>query len=134
MFQKYLFLKICLCVTLLSVFVAAGCSNKKAPTGTVSGTVKYKGEPVTVGTIMFMDPATKLGGSAWLGADGSYTITASIEVGEYNVAFPPPPAPPPGSGAERILSPLPSKYYVPEKGTVKFTVVAGKNTADFDLE
>ena len=122
---------------LITVTIAVGCTDKrhpKGPTGTVSGTVKYKGQSVTVGFIVFQEPTTKKGGAAPLGNDGTYTIPVPIEVGEYNVAFPPPEAPAPMDSTKPTPSPLPTKYHVPEQGTVKFTVEKGPNTADFDLE
>ena len=122
---------------LFTVTMTGGCTDRRQPkgeTGTVSGTVKYKGQPVTVGFIMFQDQVTKKGGSAPLGADGTYTISVPIEVGEYNVAFPPPNPPAPLEEKEPEVSPIPQKYHIPEQATIKFTVVKGENTADFDLE
>jgi len=126
-------------VIFVSVILTVGCGDPRAPkgpTGTVSGTVKYKGAPLTVGSIVFRDPATAKGGAAPLGPDVSYTISIPLEVGEYNVGFPAPTSPPPSvvADAKPVPSPLPSKYRSPEQGTVKFTIVKGQNTADFDLE
>jgi len=132
MFKKHI-----TCIAVLAIAIIVGCSDPrtpKGPTGTVSGAVKYKGEPVTVGFIVFQEPTTKKGGSASLEADGKYTIPIPMEVGEYNVGFPPPEPPPPHEETKPIPSPLPSKYHIPEQGVVKYTVIAGQNTADFNLE
>jgi len=138
MSEKEISMKVFLVFTILiAVTVAAGCTDPKrpkGPTGTVAGTVKYKGQPVTVGFIVFQEQTTKKGGAAPLGSDGTYTIPFPIEVGEYNVAFPPPEPPAPHENIKPTSSPLPQKYHVPELGTVKFTVEKGPNIADFDLE
>ncbi|MCL2119593.1 MAG: hypothetical protein FWH27_14350 [Planctomycetaceae bacterium] len=122
---------------LLVVTMMAGCTDRRQPkgaTGTVTGTVKYQGKPVTVGFTVFQEPTTKKGGAAPLGTDGTYTIPTPMEIGKYNVAFPPPEPPAPHENKKPETSPLPSKYQVPEKATVKFTVAKGANTANFDLE
>ena len=132
-------MRICLVII---VFLAVatmivGCTDKrnpKGPTGTVSGTVKYKDAPVTVGSIVFQNPKTKYGGTASLDSEGKFTIPIPIEVGEYHVGFPPPLPPAPHEDAKPIPSPLPSKYHLPEQGEVKFTVSEGENTADFNLD
>jgi len=138
MYEKHVFMKVSIALAVvLSVVLMVGCTDKrspKGPTGTVSGSVKYKGKPVTVGFVVFQELTTKKGGTATLNTEGKYTIPIPIEIGEYNVGFPSPEPPPPHEDTKPAASPLPSKYHVPEQGTVKFTVVAGANTADFDLD
>jgi len=124
-------------VFLVAVAMIAGCPDKRAPkgpTGTVSGTVKYKGAPVTVGSVVFQNPTTKNGGAASLDSEGKFTISEPMEVGEYNVGFPPPFPPAPHEDAKPVASPLPSKYHLPEQGAVKFAIDKGENTADFNLD
>jgi len=136
-YNNHLLLKAFLCLVLSSLVAAAGCSDPripKGPKGTITGTVKYQGKPVTVGFISFLDPATGKGGTAPLESDGSYTIPVLVGVGEYHVGFPPPTPPAPWENVERVMSPLPSKYHTPELATLKYTVVEGENTANFDLE
>jgi len=129
--------RLVLIVFLATAAMIVGCTDKrnpKGPTGTVSGTVKYKGTPVTVGSVIFQNPTTKSGGMASLDSEGKFTISEPMEVGEYNVGFPPPLPPAPHEDAKPVPSPLPSKYHLPEQGEVKFTVDKGENIADFNLD
>jgi hypothetical protein len=116
----------------LAIFIGCG-KNNNITTGTVSGTVTYKNQPVTAGSIMFLHPVTKLGGNASLDDKGKYTISVPIPVGEYYVAILPPSPPAPHEKSQVISYPIPEKYQVPERGTLKFTVNKGTNIADFNL-
>jgi hypothetical protein len=66
---------VCTCVLGLAVF--SGCS-RGFPTGEVSGTVKYKGEPISLGKITFISTdGTGHFGTAIIN-DGAYTIKAPL--------------------------------------------------------
>src|SRR5437868_13298636 len=68
----------CACALGLAVF--SGCSGEQGafPTGEVSGTVKYKGEPISLGKVTFI--STGVTGHFGSGAinDGVYTVKAPL--------------------------------------------------------
>jgi hypothetical protein len=70
----------CSCLLAVALFVA-GCGQK--PTYTMSGTVSYKGKPVTGGLIFFFDAQGKSYPGS-LNADGTYR-TPGLEPGDYTV-------------------------------------------------
>ena len=80
---------------LVAALVAVGCSNKR-PGGTVTGTVKYKGELVKGGDIFFVyaDGQTQ----AAIRADGQYQfvdiVPGDVKVYIWNEAFNPEQRPP----------------------------------------
>ncbi|MDR0335921.1 MAG: hypothetical protein LBI18_02415 [Planctomycetaceae bacterium] len=115
--------------------ILTGCGrNNNTTTGTISGTVMYKNQPVTTGSIVFLHPITKNCGNALFDDKGKYTISVPIPVGEYHVAIMPPPPPAPHEMTQVISYPVPEKYRIPEQGTLKFTVSKGTNIADFNLD
>jgi hypothetical protein len=70
---------VCTCALGLAVFL--GCSSdgpRTFPTGEVSGTVKYKGQPISLGKITFISK----GGTGDFGTgainDGAYTVKAPL--------------------------------------------------------
>jgi hypothetical protein len=82
----------CELLALLTSFFVLGCSDG---TGSVSGTVKYKGAALGSGTVVFVGPDGKLLGSA-IGSNGEYSISR-LAAGKYKVTvetFPPPGAQP----------------------------------------
>ncbi len=114
-----------------SVLLLAGCAGK----GQVSGTVKYKGKPLTTGTITFYDRANQAVSSA-IGKDGTYSVE-QVAAGPVKVAVvmpmaiymageKPPPGPPPPT--------LPAKYSDPEQSGLGWEVKSGAQTRDFNLE
>jgi hypothetical protein len=117
----------------LAIFIGCGKDNN-ITAGTISGTVTYKNQPVTTGSIVFLHPVTKVGGNALLDDKGKYTISVPIPIGEYHVAILPPPPPAPHEMPLVISNPVPEKYRIPEQGTLKFTVNEGTNIADFNLD
>jgi hypothetical protein len=71
----FLFVLVC------GVVALVGCSR---PTGTISGKVTYKGEPVKIGNISFVSTEGQTTVSAILAEDGTYTIP-TISVGSCKV-------------------------------------------------
>ena len=116
-----------------------GCNPEPYPkrtTAPVTGTITYKGEPVTIGTITFQ-PASGAFTSAEIQSDGSYTCEAVIGPNtvmivsrepeeEPNPDEPPMPRPP-------AKSYIPDEYGGPRSG-LSVEVAEGDNTADFDLK
>ena len=110
-----------------------GCSGR-APSGSVSGKVTYKGKPVTSGGVLFVNLTTGIGASAELGATGAYNVM-SLRTGEYQVALQTL-APPPGKMAEgvQLKKPnVPDKYLDPQTSGLTATITEGMNSVDFTL-
>ena len=64
---------------------AAGCGNTEPSVGRVSGTVSYRGEPVTGGVIEFHMPDNGVGVTGDLDPSGRFAFDAPIPTGEYVV-------------------------------------------------
>jgi hypothetical protein len=79
---------ILVCVVL--VLVIGGVSGCGQRTGTVYGTVTYKGQPLTAGTVSFFGADNSVKNAA-IGSDGSYRIT-NAPVGPVKIAVATPPA------------------------------------------
>src|SRR5262245_55074177 len=78
------------------VLALVGCQGK--PTGTVSGKVTHKGQPVKTGNVNLYAPDKGLGHAAKLNESGTFTISEPVVVGTYKVYVqaPPPEQLPPG--------------------------------------
>lgn len=115
--------------------ILAGCAGK--PAGTVTGTVKYKGAPVTAGSVNFFDPGKGSGAQGALNESGNFTIPGSLDAGTYKVYIQPPSPEqlPPGSKPKKVARfDLPPKYQDPTQTPVSKEVKAGPNTIPIDLE
>lgn len=118
----------------------AGCdSGQKGGSVTVSGTVKFNGEPVEKGSITFLPADDDGKASSAQITNGSYTIQTdpgakkvSI-MGEREVG---------GEAAERLRAEgrdgVPTEQYLPPEfnsnSKLEYTVEAGGGTKDFELE
>jgi hypothetical protein len=139
-----------------------GCGGPKSVATKLSGSVKYKGAPVTAGTITFT--AKGEGGEAGgvylapINPDGTYSI-AQLPSGEFAVSIETESANPNRSqktyGGPKVknmqmTSPrpdyaessqtaqgayvkIPSKYADPQKSGLTVNLTSGKNIKDFDL-
>jgi hypothetical protein len=124
----------------------AGCGGAadNLPRQAVSGSVKFKGQPLKTGLIEFFpsEPGIATTGATGI-TDGSYSLPRSegLQPGKYEVRISSAPQtaqrPP---GAMPGDSPLPAaKELLPEKFNAKTTLSAavtkdGSNTFDFDLQ
>jgi hypothetical protein len=144
----------------LLVFLVVGCTETSTPSK-LSGTVKYRGNPVTAGTISL---TAKEGGvyTIAINSDGTYA-GADLPAGELAVAIETETAnpknrrspdqyggtrgkgqtssPAPGNtpGAENASAAgayvkIPSKYAKKETSGLSVTVNKGANTKDFELK
>jgi len=137
---------------LLGALLAAGCGGK----GTVSGTVTVKGEPVTIGRIIFHPSAASKTVFASTIRNGKYEIT-DCPTGPVQVAvvsFAPKPKSPAKEPPKNPKTPpqtapikvegeefppdtkfvvVPTKYGNPEKSGVTYEVKSGSQTQNFDL-
>lgn len=126
-----------------------GCGPAAPPTGTVSGLVTYKGQPLAAGTVTFRnDKKGLVAGALLLGSDGRYELLSGggkrIPVGEYAVVISPPETYLPNVGERAggtasaptpadVLRQIPKKYRSPQTSGLTFTVNPGPNTFDIDM-
>jgi hypothetical protein len=123
----------------LVLVVLSACSSGSDRCG-VSGTVKYKGQPIKAGTITFLNETTN---SAVGGApitDGKYEIPESngLKPGTYKVSInypdpsvPPAPADAPPGEAIPVPELLPPQYN--RETTLKKEIKPGGEPLDFNL-
>jgi hypothetical protein len=143
---------------LLLLSATGGCGS----TGTVSGKVKYKGNALPVGRVVFFDSKDRQVGSASIGSDGSYS--AILPSGSLKIAIITPPpstlrslpkdqsktivegikrmkkgAFNPMEGDNQDLIPqktisIPAKYSNPGDSGLNLTVMGGQQSFDIDLQ
>jgi len=133
--------------------VISGCSGGPdyGPTGTVSGTLLYKGQPLTPGTAVVFKNLTI--GHACMGvtsAEGAYTLDSwnngNLPVGRYEVMIQPPvPVDPETLDPEALLNnpklmestrvkyDFPQKYSQLSSSGLSFEVKEGKNEYPIEL-
>jgi hypothetical protein len=126
-----------ICVS--AALLIAGCGSSGPERYGVSGTVKYKGEPIKMGTISFRADDGSTGGAQI--KDGQYDIPAAggLTPGKYRVAinYPDPKAPkpredePPGEVVE-VRDLLPDKYH--NNTELIADIKAESNKVDYDLK
>lgn len=122
-------------VSLLVIFAASGgCAHKPTPRldrGAVSGTVKYKGKPMTGGRVIFISAKDAVASaSCMLQENGTYMV-GDAPIGETRVTI----------DTESIKAhiperyvQIPAKYLSAETSGLTYDVKPGDNTADFDLQ
>jgi hypothetical protein len=135
---------------LLALVVAAGCGK---PTGSVSGKVIYKGQPLKGGTVVFVTADGKTGGRSDIAEDGTYSI-AEVPVGAVKISVEtkslkpnanraregsaPKNMPPEAAGykggntADRYI-PIPERYSQVDTSELAYTVIAGKQEHPIEL-
>lgn len=137
------------------VLTALGCGGggstfPEGPTGTVTGTVKYKGAAVPEGsTVLFVQQDGGFIANGTTDASGNYHLlmksTPNVLTGAYSIGVTPP-AVDLGLSDEEIMeksaagtlpeppkSPIPEKYLAAESSPLVFNVKEGENTIDLDL-
>lgn len=128
------------CLGFLAIVITVGCGPKGPAKGDVQGKVTFKGQPVTEGSINFVNP--KEGGTAGgdLNKDGTYEVKGVL-VGEYLVIISPPmvmmdtdPGKSPPAPVEKNVPNIPQKYRQQGNTPFKATVKQGKNDFDFDMK
>lgn len=137
------FLSFILIVGVMSIGISGCGPRDNRPTGTVTGTVQFKGKPVTSGHVLFMTRNKMDTGSGQLDENGHYSL-GPIPVGLYNVAvtapdedvigeYGDPNALFPPALPKKDWYPIPFNYQTIESGALTFEVKAGDNVADFSL-
>jgi hypothetical protein len=132
---------------LLAALLLTGC---RARVTTVSGTVRYHGNPVTSGTVVFVGENHRVSFPAPIQADGTYTASR-VPVGSVKVAVdnprpvfigisnlgPRPTADDPEVKANRDAAaryvPTPPKYRDPDQSGISLEVQGGANQFDITL-
>ncbi len=122
-------------VLLCGLFV--GCGSAAGPSidklGNLTGKVKFKGQPVKDGQVVFQDAAGGPPQIAFLGPDGGYVLTGpggGIKPGSYAVTVTPMAAPP----GKTLPDPayIPAKYR--DKATSGLSYEIKEGTATYDIE
>jgi hypothetical protein len=119
------------------ILLAAGCGRDL---GNVSGTVKFKGQPLPAGTITFYD-RDKGATSSEIKSDGTYSVS-KVATGPVKISLAVPMSIPFASpmGGGTVAPPIPrvpnipARYMDAEKSGLGFEVVKGDQTHDFNLE
>ena len=117
-----------------AVLLVAGCGSADKPID-VSGKVTFKGEPVTEGSVQFIDDRTGRGAEVDLGPDGTYK--ASLFAGEYKVVVTPPYIVDESQGIPnpyyKKVKNIPTKYHSTDTSGLTASVNPDKTTHDFSL-
>jgi hypothetical protein len=137
------------CLAAALLLIVPACAESGPAMGRVSGTVKYKGRPVTKGNVAFIaTDGNRMNASGTITPDGNFTLHtpnfgSGAILGDYDVAItgaePPSedgvlPGMAPLRKKETDSSVIPKKYEDPKTSGLKETVKSGTNTFDFDLK
>src|SRR5262245_31205165 len=132
----------------LTLASAPGCAkdtpppSPAGPKGTVTGTVKFDGKPITAGTLL-LDSGKGYIAGALIKPDGTFELKGAdgnaVPAGTYKVAVTPPPAAAPAAGATKMPEPakiegVPAKFYNPLTSGVTVEVKEGIQTVDIVLQ
>jgi hypothetical protein len=118
------------------LLILFGCF--KTPTGTVSGTVKYKGKEVTTGKVNLHNAAKGTAAQANLDGSGGFKVEGELEVGTYKVYLSPPPpeqlAPDKMKDVKAPAFDIPPKYQDLAQTPETVEVKAGENKFAIDFK
>lgn len=120
---------------LLALLLAVGCGGGGDKPIAVTGKVTFKGEPVTEGTVQFVDDATGRGAEVELKPDGGYET--SLPAGQYKVLVSPPYLVDNTSGIPnpkyKKVKNIPDKFQSTATSGLSAAVSADKSRHDFTL-
>ena len=120
---------------LLSLLAVAGCGPGRER-GTLTGSVKFRGTPVTEGTVIFSDEDNAFFQQYPIRPDGTFEVSTQegkgIWAGKYRVAVAPPLVSPEmgvGKTPASVTPPsnIPKKYWKPETSGIQVEVKEGQN-------
>jgi hypothetical protein len=141
----------------LALVAAAGCLGKAQPTGTVSGKVTHKGNPVPAGCLVTFVSDRGVAALGTVNASGKYQLMFAgkpdVPALQYNVSvtFPGATGPQMTDEDERkymagdsetiakfsrkvLTAPIPKKYADEFKSGLSFQIKEGANSFDIDLQ
>src|SRR5262249_45839790 len=117
-----------------TVLLAAGCGSAEKSID-ISGQVTFKGEPVTEGSVQFIEDRTGHGAEVELGPNGTYK--ARLFAGEYKVVVTPPYLVDVSSGLPnpyyKKVKNIPKKYHSTATSGLSAIVSPDQTTHDFAL-
>ena len=122
----------CLCL-LIATSTLQGCSSSEDPQGEISGSVTYKGQPLTTGDINFYQRSTGEAASIPIDETGHFALATPLKTGTYTISFTPPEPKqlPPGSPPQKADEfPVPKKYFDIANSDLTQEVIEGTNTID----
>lgn len=128
-------------ILLAGLFLSAGCSKHHpvwdGPTGTVSGSVTFKEQPVAEGVISLYDRKRGIGYSADIVA-GEFRWTDPVLTGTYEVTISPPPSPLPTEGTDpgmpqRKYADIPVRYRSASTSGLVAEIIEGGNTLSLTM-
>lgn len=131
-----------LVVAVICSLVTVGCGPSDRDAGAVkamaSGTITYKGTPVSGGRVNLYSAETGAGASADLDSSGKFSLLNPIPIGWYKVVVLPPEAKPPESeSGEYVEQPsydnIPEKYRSELSTDLNAEVKEGDNRFTFDM-
>jgi hypothetical protein len=127
------------------VFISClGCGEGPPPTGSVNGTVTYKGQPVTSGAAMLENAEQGTIAAGELDASGKFRVEG-LRLGEYVVTIVPPPVEMPNENssfdgtkalvAPKVVAPkdIPAKFASSQTSPLRHTIVEGESEFSIDL-
>ncbi|MCI0361530.1 MAG: hypothetical protein L0211_23855 [Planctomycetaceae bacterium] len=117
-----------------------GCSQGPE-TGEVKGKVTFQNQPVTEGSITFLNVTEGGTFGADLNPDGTYAVQGGVVLGDYTVVITPPieivdtdPGKSPPAPVEKNMPNIPPNYRMQGSTTLRATVKAGPNELNFDMQ
>jgi hypothetical protein len=137
----------------MGIVIGCGGPKKLQQYTELSGTVRFKGKPVTGGSISFFGKEGEAAKTAPIKPDGTYTVQApvgDVTISVDNSMLKPGfkkvekrpgqgqgAGPRPGMGEQTEITgtyvDIPAKYYKPETSGLKHTVKKGEATYDIEL-
>ncbi|QDU48315.1 carboxypeptidase-like regulatory domain-containing protein [Gimesia panareensis] len=132
--------RLTLCLLLTALVTGCGAGVDEVPKGTVKGTVKLDGKPLSGARVNFTSGTAGAGAYADLQQDGTYAISDPIPAGDYKVYLSSPglgDAPPDESGNQEMkdaLKGVPEKYQSDQSTDLQTVIKEGENTFDIDLK
>lgn len=116
-------------------WLLAGCGGA-APTGTLSGKVSLKGQPVMGAQVSIISSKTGSGAIAEIGQDGAFEFREGLPLGTYKVAIVPKPPEPAAPGMRLPKGPpssIPLKYQRIETSGFNAEIKGGRNETTFAI-
>lgn len=135
--MKHVLGTVFLCGLVIGLFGGCSGGTSKGPTGNVSGTVTFDGQPVATGTVRLYSQKTGETGSGVLTEGGKFKFAEPLPVGSYQAIVVPPQEPPPEVGKAyepKTYDNIPEKYRTELTTDITVEVKAGDNTITVEMK